>query len=131
MGYWLFMLAVDLLLPVLMIAIGISFGKTAPKNINPFIGYRTAMSMKNEDTWRFAHHFCGKLWQRWGFWMLPLSVLPMLLVLGKGIDAVSIVGTVVCCLQLVPMLVSIAVTEKALKKTFDRNGQRLGENDDL
>ena len=66
-----------------------------------------------------------------GLWMLPLSGIPMLLVLGKGIDAVSIVGTVVCCLQLVPMLVSIAVTEKALKETFDKEGRRLGGKDDI
>lgn len=131
MGFWLFMLAVDLLLPILMITIGVSFRKAAPKDINPFIGYRTPMSMKNEDTWRFAHRFCGTLWRRWGLWMLPLSGIPMLLVLGKGIDAVSIVGTVVCCLQLVPMLVSIAVTEKALKETFDKEGRRLGGKDDI
>ena len=25
------------------------------------IGYRTSMSMKNKDTWEFAHKYCGKV----------------------------------------------------------------------
>ena len=30
---------------------------------NKFIfGYRTSMSMKNKDTWEFAHKYCGKVW---------------------------------------------------------------------
>ena len=35
--------------------------KKAPKEINSVFGYRTSMSMKNKDTWEFAHKYCGKV----------------------------------------------------------------------
>ncbi len=41
MLYWLFMLAMDLLVPACMIGFGKRFLKSAPQKINPFFGYRT------------------------------------------------------------------------------------------
>ena len=55
MGFWFFMLAMGLLLPAIMILFGAVFTKAAPKKINYIFGYRTVMSMKNRDTWEFAH----------------------------------------------------------------------------
>ena len=55
MGFWIFMLIMDLLLPFTMIGFGRYFTKKAPKEINSVFGYRTSMSMKNKDTWEFAH----------------------------------------------------------------------------
>lgn len=49
MGYWFFMLAMNLLLPAIMIISGGYFMKKAPKEINYVFGYRTNMSMKNKD----------------------------------------------------------------------------------
>ena len=60
MGFWIFMLIMDLLLPFAMIGFGRYFMKKAPKEINSVFGYRTSMSMKNKDTWEFAHKYCGK-----------------------------------------------------------------------
>ena len=51
MGFWIFMLIMDLLLPFTMIGFGRYFMKKAPKEINSVFGYRTSMSMKNKDTW--------------------------------------------------------------------------------
>ena len=55
------MLIMDLLLPFTMIGFGRYFMKKAPKEINSVFGYRTSMSMKNKDTWEFAHKYCGKV----------------------------------------------------------------------
>ncbi len=82
------------------------------------------MSMKNQDTWQFAHHFCGKLWYWMGLIMLPLSVVPMLLVFGREVDTIGWVGTVICFVQVVPMVGAIVPTEMALRRTFDKNGTR-------
>ena len=62
MGFWIFMLIMDLLLPFTMIGFGRYFMKKAPKEINSVFGYRTSMSMKNKDTWEFAHKYCGNTW---------------------------------------------------------------------
>ena len=64
MGFWIFMLVMDLLIPVTMVFIGKRFQKKPPKEINGIYGYRTAMSMKNKETWKYAHRCCGKLCQR-------------------------------------------------------------------
>lgn len=82
------------------------------------------MSMKNKDTWEFAHKYCGKLWFRSGLILLPLSVTPLLFVLNKDITTVANVGLIVAAVQLIPLIGSIFPTEAALKKTFDQYGMR-------
>lgn len=89
MGFWIFMLIMDLLLPFTMIGFGRYFMKKAPKEINSVFGYRTSMSMKNKDTWEFAHKYCGKVWYVCGMVMLPITVIFMLLVIGKNEDCVG------------------------------------------
>ena len=122
--FWIFMLIMDLLIPCIMIGFGKLFLNAAPQNINHVFGYRTAMSTKNQDTWQFAHKYCGKLWVRLGLILLPLSVIPLLFVTGKETETIASVGTVVCLAQIVPLLGSIIPTEIALKKTFDKSGKR-------
>ena len=51
----------NLIIPFLMIIFGKLFIKNIPKEINGLFGYRTPMSVKNKDTWEFAHYYCGKL----------------------------------------------------------------------
>ena len=52
------------------------------------------MSMKNEDTWQFAHHYMGT------------------------------VGGVLCFIQMIPLIGVVAPTEKALHKAFDKDGKK-------
>ena len=59
------------------------------------------MSMKNEETWRFAHEHCGRVWLR-----------------------VGLMGSLVCLAQLVPLIGAIFPTERALRREFDENGNR-------
>lgn len=53
--------------------------------------------------------------------MLPITVILMLLVIGKSTDCV---GRIICVVQLIPLIGTIFPTEMALKKNFDKNGQR-------
>lgn len=124
MGFWIFMTICNLLVPVLMIVIGAIFKKHPPKTINPVYGYRTTMSMKNADTWNFAHLYCGKLWWKTGWIMLPFSILIMLPVLGKSTDTIGTWGAIVETVQCVLLIVTIFWVERALKKTFDKEGNR-------
>jgi len=123
-GFWVFMLICDLLIPCTMIGFGRYFAQKAPKNINVLFGYRTAMSMKSKDTWEFAHRYIGKLWFRLGVLVLVVSLIPLLAVFGRDIETVGTVGMVVCFAQLVPLVGSIFPTEAALKRHFDRYGRR-------
>lgn len=127
MGFWIFMMAMDLLIPATMIVMGRYFMKTSPKEINYIFGYRTNMSMKNKDTWDFAHKYIGKLWFYLGLLLIPISVIPMLFVIGKGENIVATVGSVVMVVDLIVLIAPIFPTEKALKKTFDKEGNRKAE----
>ena len=86
-------------------------------------GYRTAMSMKNKETWKYAHRCCGKLWYVSGLVMIPVTVIVLTCVFGKGNNCVGNVGGIVCTLQCVVIIGTIVVTERELKKRFDRNGE--------
>ena len=124
MGFWMFMMIMDLLLPATMIGFGRYFIKKTPNEINAVFGYRTSMSMKNKDTWEFAHKYCGKIWYVCGLAMLPITVIFMLLVIGKNEDHVGTVGGIICGVQLIPLIGSIFPTEIALKKKFDKSVKR-------
>lgn len=124
MGFWLFMFLIVLLIPAIMIFAGWMMEKHCPKEINCIIGYRTVRSMKNMDTWHFANAHCGRMWQKAGWIMLPLSVLPMLPVIGAGEDAVGLTGTAIMLVQCVGLIASVFPTERALKEQFYDDGTR-------
>lgn len=124
MGFWIYMLAMDLLIPLIMTGFGWYFSGRAPRKINPVFGYRTAMSMKNQDTWEFAHRNSGRIWKICGLVLLPVTVVPMLFVIGGDEGTVGTVGGIVCGVQLAVLIGSIFPTERALRKNFDKEGNR-------
>lgn len=124
MGFWICMLIMDLLVPVTMIGFGKYFKTKAPKEINAVFGYRTSMSKKNRDTWEFAHKYCGKIWYICGWILLMVTIAAMIPFSGQGADVVEIVGAVLLGIQMIPLVGSILPTELALRKHFDKSGNR-------
>lgn len=119
------MLFIDLVLPLIMLVSSFFFVKGGPKNINSLVGYRTERSMKNKDTWKFAHQYCGKLWRKIGlvFIIITLAVLvPFLLKTSTKIY--TAVTFVIFSFEFVLLFYSIFKTEKALSKSFDNNGDK-------
>lgn len=123
MEFWIFMFFMDLLIPLTMIVFGHYFMHTAPKKINAWFGYRTKMSMKNCDTWIFAHQYCGKCWLYLGLLLLPLTIIIMVLVSKETNNTIGIVGLMICLIQMIPLIGAIVPTEIALKRTFDQKGK--------
>ena len=107
-----------------MIGFGRIMWKHTPKDINYIFGYRTTRSMKNEDTWRFAHEYCGRLWWRIGLIMLIPTVLVHIPFYNSSKDTIGIVATIVMTVQLIVLIASIFPTEIALKKAFNDDGTR-------
>lgn len=124
MAFWIFMTVSNFLIPVLMIIFGKVFLKHPPKTINSIYGYRTTMSSKNQETWDFAHQYCGKLWWKLGWIMFVISIFVMVPVFGKDTETVGMWGSVFEMLQGAVLLISIFPTEKALRKNFDEEGNR-------
>ena len=124
MGFWIFMLIMVLLILLTMIFFGWLLFRKTPKEINYVYGYRTKRSMMNEETWRFANQYFGKAWYLCGLISVPLSVMAITLVLGKGTETVGTIGGIITMLQMIPLVGAIIPTEIALKKNFDENGRR-------
>ena len=117
------MLLSILITPLLMIGFGLLFIYKPPKRINPLYGYRTRRSMRNQDTWDFAHHYCGKIWLVCGLASIPPSLVPIWLVVGKSEQLISMTGSIVLGIQVLLLVVSLIPTERALKDNFDEFGR--------
>ena len=124
MGFWIFCLAMVLLIPVIMLIIGRFFLYRPPRRINHLCGYRTPRSMKNQATWDFAHKTCGRIWFRVGLVLLPVSAAAMVPSLGRDVDTVGLWCAVVTLIQVGVLVGSIVPVERALKRNFDESGRK-------
>ena len=124
MAFWVFMLCCDLIIPVMMLLLGQQIERHPPRDINALVGCRTRRSMRNQDTWQFAHRVCGRLWRRAGWPMLALSALAMLLLLGRDTGTVGTWGGVLCGVQTAALLATIPAVERKLRRNFDDFGRR-------
>lgn len=87
-------------------------------------GHKTSMARKNRDTWEFAHHHDGKLLRIAGWIMLVFSLIVMLFAIKEDTQIVEKLGTCLFILQIVVLFGCVALTERALRKVFDENGNR-------
>lgn len=124
MGFKLFLTISNLLIPSIMLFFGMKFEKRGPRKINGIYGYRTTMSMKNQETWEFAHKYCGMLWKKAGIVLLITSVIVSLAALKLNEFLQSISSLLLVAIQMAVLIGSIFPVEKALRENFDANGNR-------
>ncbi|WP_197079079.1 SdpI family protein [Candidatus Syntrophocurvum alkaliphilum] len=93
-------------------------------DINWRYGYRTHWSMKNQETWQFAHKFIGKLWTQLGFVLLAISIVTMIYFSGSNLDTLGIIVLVLTIFQLAGLILPIIPTELALRRKFNAEGRR-------
>lgn len=122
MLFWWVMLVCSLIIPLNMIVFGLIMWKRPPKSINKIFGYRTERSMKNTQTWNFAHNFCGKLWLFGGIITLIISIIVLSLFYYNSISVIGITAGAICSFQIVLLIVSVIPTELALKRKFTDEG---------
>ncbi len=122
MGFWCFLFVCNLLIPVTMIIAGHMMQKHCPSKMNRISGYRTTRSMKNMDTWRFAHNYVGRLWWKVGWVLIIPTVLVQLPFTKSDANKVGILSIVIVSVQMLIMLLTIIPVEKALKKKFNDDG---------
>jgi hypothetical protein len=123
-SFYVFMFAMALLIPVVMIIIGVVFIKRPPKKINGIYGYRTKMSRKSQETWDFAHHYFARIFLWTGIFMMIPSAVVLFLIYGQDADTVGRTGGILEFIQCVFLFLPILFTERALRKNFDENGRR-------
>lgn len=124
MALKIFLYICNLLIPIIMLIFGNVFIKHPPGSINMAYGYRTKRSMKNQETWNFAHEYCGRIWKNAGAATLVISLLISLAVFFMDDAGFGYLSLILEHLQLVILIGSIYPVEKALKKNFDDEGKR-------
>lgn len=122
MNYLALMITI-FLLPLVMVICGMSYTKRGPKKITRLQGYRSKMSMKNRETWDFAHKNLGDMWFKLGAPLLAVTSVVSLLVFRETTKQITTWCCVIFVIQLVIMVLPVAYTEKALKENFDENGK--------
>lgn len=114
-----------MVIPIIMLGFGYVMRKYPPKKINGIYGYRTSKSMKSDETWKFAHEFCGRIWVKVGLVMLLVSLLIFFITLRYKEDTLDLIILLVVLLQTAVLLISIIPVEKALGNLFDNKGHRV------
>lgn len=128
MWFWWFLFVCDLLIPILMIVLGRMMWKHPPKKINRIVGYRTSASMRNMDTWKFAHDYCGRLWWKTGWILLIPSAAVHIPFYNGSEHAIGAVSGMLCVIQCVFLIAPVFPTERALRKKFPGGEIRKEEN---
>ena len=118
-------LITNLFIPIIMIGFGYYFSNHAPSKINYIFGYRTSMSMKNQETWNFAHHYFGRLWKKLGFILLIPSIIPLPFINHSNEAMVETVCMIIYSVQLLVLIIPIFFTERALRKHFNTDGHPI------
>ena len=122
MAFRVFMAFAVFLIPGIMVFFGRTMMDHPPKTINGAYGYRTAMSMINQDTWDYAQAACAKRWRRWGR-VLALITLVVLIVALRRPAFADVLGFYTA-FETAFLLASVAATEIDLRRTFDDKGER-------
>ena len=124
MGTWGVILIVVLVMAVTMIGFGLYFFLAGPKKINYIFGYRTPMSMKNLDTWRFGNIYAGRCMWITGAILLVGSLAALFAIMNSDETTIRTVGIIIIVAHAVMIFGSIISTEIALRRNFDSSGNR-------
>jgi len=80
--------------------------------------------MINEETWKFAHRHIGRTWIVSGWILLSVTIIALLFLIGKDVETVARIGEIITYVQCGYLILTLIPTEIALRKTFDKNGNR-------
>jgi len=124
MKFWIYMTFMAIIVPLVLIAVGLYYTKCPPEKIYTDFGYKTALTLKNDDIWAYAHQLCGKTWIKLGLIMIPLSIAIMVIPLFISENAMSFFSVALFALQCVAVFFSFRKTKATLLTVFDEEGNR-------
>ena len=115
-----FLIICTLLIPAVQLLAGWAMRFHAPKKINAWVGYRTERSMQNEESWKFANQYCGRLWMLFGAAMLVVSVASCISLRFVSEKTAALLAAVAVSVQTAELLLTLFPVERALKKKFQK-----------
>ena len=116
-----------LLAPLVILALGLLYFLTPPKEANHSFGYRFYWGMSSVESWRFTQKLAGAVWSVLGFVML--LVMALLCSSFKGMEAMSMVEKAVKYLfwELILIAISCVAIDVTVMVLFDSKGVRRSE----
>lgn len=115
---YIFQCTCNVIIPILMVVFGILFEKKPPKKINDYYGYRTVRSMRNMDTWVYAHRYAGNLYKRVFIVVLILSIIISVFMINFNSNIQIIVDLILLLVQTIILVGCIPIVERELKRRF-------------
>ncbi len=118
-----------LLAPLVILALGLLYFLTPPKEANHSFGYRFYWGMSSVECWRFTQKLAGAVWSVLGF--VLLLVMALLCSRFKGMEAMPMVNLAVKYLfwELILIAVSCIAIDVVVMVLFDSKGVRRSKRD--
>lgn len=125
MGFWAFMLVINLLEPVALIYGGWKLIKDPPRTEKRYFSYNTSRARKSREVWDFAQEYCGKVWSSAGILTAALAVLVQIM-LPSFVNIEDAVWTWfgVFLTNVIVGAATVIVVEVKLWQNFDKDGNR-------
>ena len=109
---------ISLSVSIIYFLISIFFIKFPPINKNWIVGYRTPLSIKNQDTWDVAQKLCG-------YGMLVTGIINLLFGIWAIVSpAPGNTENMQALFLVVSVLVLFIISEIYLRKIFNKDGSR-------
>ena len=124
MEFWWFIFISDLIIPITLFVAGLVMWKRPAKQINRIMGYRSARSMQNMDTWKFAQTYCGKRCWEIGLILAIPTIIAHIPFYRSPETTLETLSLTLLCIQIVIVLVPVFLTERALRKNFHEDGTK-------
>ena len=124
MKFWIYMTFMGIIVPLVLLAVGLYYTKCPPEKIYTDFGYKTPLTLKNEDIWAYAHQLCGKSWIKLALIMIPASIAVMVIPLFISEDAMSFFSVGLFVVQCVAVFFSFRKFKATLLTVFDEEGNR-------
>lgn len=119
---FIFLSVCSLLVPLSMILLGYTWKDNPPKDRHGISGYRTAMSRINDETWKYAHRYWGRMNYVLGIILMILSLF--VLILMRDHTNFEMISVYLVFIQLGIMVLTIIPTEFLLHKHFTKQGMK-------
>ena len=117
-----------LLAPLVILALGLLYFLTPPKEANHSFGYRCYWGMSSVESWRFTQKLAGAVWSVLG--LVLLLIMALLCSSFKGMEAMPMVEKAVKYLfwELILIAISCVAIDVTVMVFFDSKGVRRSEN---
>lgn len=115
MSAYVWALICNLSIPLVLAICGICEFYFSPKKINNVYGFRTELSMKNQELWDLAQKLCGNLFLKISLIFLIIDVLCFVIIRGFSDNVIYVFALILMFIQIVSLIVSLFNLDKKLK----------------